>query len=74
MNAMEPDMTGMSDREKLQTLIQAHKILRGEGRGSLGAVLLGAKGIHIDELSEAIKDVIRRILDRILASESWPPT
>jgi len=67
MNAIEP---GMSDREKLQTLIQAHEVLQDEAKGKLGVLLLGSKQIHASDLIEALKDATRLILDRILVSHT----
>jgi len=54
MNAIEP---GMSDREKLQTLIQAHRILRIEGQYDMTSY----------DVAAGVSKVARMILDRILA-------
>jgi len=55
---MDPIMPGMSDREKLQTLIQAHKVLRAEGNMDTTSYTL----------AEEVSKLARKVLDRILAS------
>jgi len=55
---MDPILPGMSDREKLQTLIQAHKVLRAEGDMDMTSY-----GVALE-----VSKLARKILDRILES------
>ena len=53
---MPNDTSGLGDREKLQTLIEAHRVLRHEGDMDMTSY----------EVAVQVAEVARKILDRIV--------